>query len=63
MERWCVLLREALLHRTWKAVGQCDKTEPIRRTRCGKGQRVADSPVVLKTQGRRNLVTEWREKP
>jgi len=29
----------------------------------GRGQREADSRVVLMTQGLRSLVTEWRTKP
>jgi hypothetical protein len=37
-----------------------DEEENPRRRRV---QRVADSRVILRTQGRRSLVTEWRIKP
>ena len=46
-----------------RAVISAIKLNRIGEPEAGRGQRVADSRVVLMTQGLGSLVTEWRIKP
>jgi hypothetical protein len=64
MGRRCDLTRGSPPVLAPRVSGRSHKTDPKReKPQLGKGQRMTDLRVVLRTQGQRSLVTAWRRKP